>query len=808
MMMKREKIIWSVAMILVIGGLMDVFSFKGIYMLSVSKEYIYYVYGAIVTIAALSATILTIVVSSFSDNYYGFSIKEIVNFQNDYLRVSKIIPVALYSIVLSTIILAMGLINLLVAILVAVVFLISFASKYIWKLVSDENFCVERVLYEINITLKKNIDEESQRLFKKLFSSMNNSIKINGITNIDKHLDVIKLSFEGSKISDEIFLLLDRELKNTFKIVSISIGFIPAISKVLELYNFMESEYSNFDRREIFLELLQKIQYFNDKELSSSNMTELSNGLESQDILEDSEKMFIIFHYFKNIYTNEIINKNVKNSLLDDLISHLCDFRYSDENSYDIVKQKSLLYIVRDFILTNKDIKDAETLLIRIANALYSRRYSQSEKRFETIALIYLAIYIYSEFETETLVQDHRNKLKTLIHSVESNIYAKTISFSTVIKSNFDQIVRSLWNIQEQLYKDFHFLEYFSPQSSTKTIVWEIDKGVSFAFYNYLLSYYKYKPIPFRMIENWDEIENKKVYINIMLSFFDHETKTIKDSHLEKMQEISNWIGVRDSLPLDIQKEMFNHLNEEMKGILDKVLERTVTDIPKVFEINSQLKEELKNTRELYGFNESINIEKAQEMQFRPLIVDLQNCNNTNNISARLSIYLEWFLNDQIMKQLSIIQLSFDENGVELLLNKLKSTRFDKRNYTYVDDWAFSKEVRQSKDFIELNDKIKSIKFEKTKHINSNIFFKKGCLDFNIQITEYKHEFLTDDECSTYAENFKVGDGIYKLKDTYLNKSKAMEVIKKGYRKELVSFKYKTKMNKGCGICIEFKYQR
>ena len=30
------------------------------------------------------------------------------------------------------------------------------------------------------------------------------------------------------------------------------------------------------------------------------------------------------------------------------------------------------------------------------------------------------------------------------------------------------------------------------------------------------------------------------------------------------MKEISEWIGIRDTLPFDVQKEMFKRLNEEM----------------------------------------------------------------------------------------------------------------------------------------------------------------------------------------------------------------------------------------------------
>jgi len=66
-MMRRKNIILFVKQILLFGIFMDILSYQGISLISVSKEYIYYVYTAIVTIAAISATLLTIVVNSFDE---------------------------------------------------------------------------------------------------------------------------------------------------------------------------------------------------------------------------------------------------------------------------------------------------------------------------------------------------------------------------------------------------------------------------------------------------------------------------------------------------------------------------------------------------------------------------------------------------------------------------------------------------------------------------------------------------------------------------------------------------------------------
>ena len=219
-MMKRTNLIVSVIVILLIGALMDILSYQGTSLIIVAEEYIYYVYAALATIAAISATILTVVVNSFNEKYYGFSIKEIVNFRNEYLRVSRIIPIALFSIVISTVLLAMGLINSIVVILATVVILISSASQYTWKLISDDQFCVDRVLAEIDIVVKRKNINEIERIIKRLFTSLDYSIETYGTSNIDNHLDLIANTIEKSKGSDDLFILIDAELKNLFKSVS------------------------------------------------------------------------------------------------------------------------------------------------------------------------------------------------------------------------------------------------------------------------------------------------------------------------------------------------------------------------------------------------------------------------------------------------------------------------------------------------------------------------------------------------------------------------------------------------------------
>ncbi|MCK9217059.1 MAG: hypothetical protein M0P77_03960 [Firmicutes bacterium] len=154
--------------ILLFGVFLDFFAHQGISLISINENYIYYVHTTITTVAATSTTILTIIVNSFAEKIYGFSIKEIANYNNEYFKGYQITHVALFSILISAIVLALGLINTLVAILVIVVILISSADQHTWKLISDDQFCLESVLREIDIVAKRcNTGELEHLLLKK-----------------------------------------------------------------------------------------------------------------------------------------------------------------------------------------------------------------------------------------------------------------------------------------------------------------------------------------------------------------------------------------------------------------------------------------------------------------------------------------------------------------------------------------------------------------------------------------------------------------------------------------------------------------
>jgi uncharacterized membrane protein len=804
--MKKQKLIGIVLILILIGVSFDILpiNLKQSFIL-VSGDFISTVYTALATIAAISATILTVVVNSFNNKYYGYSLKEIVNFNNEYSKVSFAIPWALISIVVATMFLALNMMNSITFLLTGVVMVMISLSVFLWKLISDDIFCRELVKYEIEKNLENQNSESLKQMLKKLFESFNQIVEHYGIASSEEVLVIISEAIKKCTVTNELGVFLDSSIKNSFNRVCEQRGYIPAIKKVLSLYNNISSEFIKYDRRELLYKPIERLRYLNDKELSKSGLLELSNGLEDINSIDDSDKIFIMYQFFANVYENEIISRKVRENILSDHINHLAEFRWSKENPYDDIKQSALLSIIKNYVLLNEEINEAEFIMKTMSEQLFSYGHATSQKLFETIALIYFSFYVYCEQEVETLKEGHRDELGKLIYVYKESIYTRQISFSLVVQNYFKYIGKSLWNLEELILK-YRYLECFPPNSTVKSIVWDKMTLISFAIDNYFLSFHKFSFPPYKMINDWEEKTDKKRYIEKMLNYFEPSTKKLKENQSERLKKLADWINIRIVINNAILEDQFEKLNEEI-GMEEELELRSVDNtIPDSEEINTFLKEQIKEHHKYYGYDDSLEINGAEEMHFRPLIQELQYCNNSSNISERIARRIENVINGQIIKTFPEVRLSFDIEGVKKLQKILERELYENRNYTYIDDWGLRKEVRETPEYQKLRELVRGIELISTNPISAHIFFKDK-LNYNIEITSYSHEELSGEVCSKYVENLKVSEGLYRVNGAYYNKSKAMEIIKLGYRLELISFKFVSTFEADNGIRIGFDYK-
>lgn len=810
LVLKRKTIIILIPFLITIGMFIDIFNLD---IVKVDKNFINNIFIALVTLAALSASILTIVINSLDNRYHGFTIKEIINFDNDHIKIKHGIPVAILSILMAVPFLAFGFINTVMFILVSYDLFIISLNGYCWKIVSDNEFC-EKIL-EINIRrVAENINEkEIKRILDKIFAGISSEIKecsidtlIYEINFIKKILDLVKFD-ENEKYDEEIFNFIDSKIKKLFGEVTKNFGFLTSVDNILELYNYLDIDYKKYEPLVTILEEIYKIKYQDSKDTVASSINRISNGIDNYSFLDENDKKIILYQYFKNVYENENIGKKLRRKLLDDHIEHLTNLRNS--NIYDYTKQKTLLNILKDYVILSEEDEESKHIFVKVVEGLFENRYINSKASVQTIALVYLSIYLFSEYEEETLNEDHRHKLKGYMDEYEDNINIQHVTFKRVLDNKFLEVIKELFNLNDKFFKETRrYMEYFSTTLNGKTITWSRSMALDFAIYNFFIIQHEIQF--FKIVVSELEHENKKYVLESIIDMFIYNKATEKMKLEEKFsrraESIAKWIGQRYFGAEDFQNRIFEFINEAKKQI-DMIeiskLEKSGIESEK---IKDYLKNKFASKDNYFGFDEGVLMGDSIEIALRPIIIEKIYYKTEKLIADKISSYIEKYLENLLLKKSQSIKIGFDQKSVNELLRALKNGNYDKRNYTYFDDLAISSDVRDSPNYIKLKTIINSMGMIKnTNPINSFMFFKENELKYNIDTLLIEKENLDQEDKLDLIERFKVSKDRYKINKTYYTESQAINIIQSSYYKIHVKFKIKLNLSSNSMLNISFK---
>jgi len=772
----------------------------------INQDFISSVYGALATVTAISVSVLTIVVNSFNDSYFGYKIKEILNFQNKFVKFQGIIPISFLMLILASFSLVFNLFNFIVALLISSVLLITSISLYAWKLISNSSFCKNIVINEFSRIKAGREQSQLDKAFKRIFNDLNKTVNLYGEKGIDEYRQIIKMGLKGVSLTEELATSINEEIIETFQNFYDIKGFIPAVDNILILYDFLETEYVEYDRQELLRKTVENIKYMDERDLVRRGVIQITKGLENVKVLDNSDKNLIIYLYFSSLYDNELIGKKMRMSLLEDMIHHLTDMRFSNENDYDEVKKQVLFRITKDFILTNEDEKVGKHLFGILVEELYRDGFIESySNNYNVVAAeIYCALYFYSEYEVNTLSKNHRQVLKSYMNTALDSIHANRITFSDVIRTRFADVVKSLWELANNFDSNIKMFEYFPPRVKVKTTVWEEERVLKFAMLNYILCDYdceSFAGILLSKLGNGD-VNKKKYLLRYLLNSFNVNNEELTDYEQRVLLDLSTWLGNDSNIDSSQQQQIFKQINDELKKIEDKFEENGDSQI-ELTEINQKLSAYLSN-KKYHGYNSSL-ICDSHEMKLPPQFINLTHGTPGDRIIPIVSRYIEEFLNQHIKQVFKELEISFDQIGVDKLLDELSSSDFDKRNYTFVNDSSLREDIKSSTSFVKLRRIIKDIEMQKTSPYKLRMFYKKGSLDFNIKITDFTIETLNNEELSKLAEKYKVSDDYYRVDSAYLNKSQAMKAIKERFKKINMSFIYGFKESQDSGIIIKFK---
>lgn len=224
--------------------------------------------------------------------------------------------------------------------------------------------------------------------------------------------------------------------------------------------------------------------------------------------------------------------------------------------------------------------------------------------------------------------------------------------------------------------------------------------------------------------------------------------------------------------------------------------------MPKEIDVNiiqEKLEDLLKNHSQL-EFDFEMQINDAIEFQIQP------------HFSRQISDFYESAARElklaiteaviHFVDTLPEVKLSFDQNGVNKLLEMLSKEQYKFRNYTFVDDWAIREEVRKTPQYCELVKKINDIPFVNVGKEIGYLFLKNGLFKINVRVLSYGCKEPTVEQCDKYLEGYKITDGKYKLDYAVYTKQEAQVWVKDNIRIESSVFKVATTINPDSGFRI------
>lgn len=310
------------------------------------------------------------------------------------------------------------------------------------------------------------------------------------------------------------------------------------------------------------------------------------------------------------------------------------------------------------------------------------------------------------------------------------------------------------------------------------------------------------------LIKNWDDLdlEMKLNILNIFMGLFD-DTKKLKDSTISNLEKLSEWLDEKVSFSDSDFKDIYNLMNEELIKINDKVIENnTLTEKQRlsIEECNSKLIRYIERNK-YFGYDDKLSLDDGEEL-FYPLIIQ-EIRSDDGYIISRIGQGIKNHLNSIVRKRMLTEILSFDIEGVRKLSELLRTRKVDSRNYNYVGDFAFKQDVIDSEEYKSLVKKIMKLEYKNIDPIRNYVFFKDDEFKFNVEIASFNRRPLDNEECKKFAENFKVTDRYYKIKNALYDKSKAMEVIQSLYEAYSVSIRFKSTISEESGFTVDFDYK-
>ncbi len=785
---------WAIFFYIVMGSILLIFFvldiavccdiFKVRYYVDV--EYNHSLFSAIITLSTFFFTIISIVIGIANTEVSGIKLKEIMKFKKSPVKIEKMIVSFLILDVFSVIALTLNFVMFITTIFVVDLFLTAFYTGKILLIVTNE----ERVKKIIDHEVLCNPNVFREKYISNWISKLKDALIDKNIKLRDDYISLLKKIGVDKHCNDQ----LQENLPEIFKISCDAFGITESIKLILSLNNDKAEE---FDFYGIVQSYFDSIKLKDEKTFQNLKIPGTISDVVESNQINDEQKISVLYWFFNSIFNNSVINDKYKQTLISTYLNSL-HYLYDKGNEGEIRCTVSL-YILKNCILLNDNYVEAENLYKQYISSLASKNILSSEKCYvKLIAFILRAFYFYIYFDNSISITQKKS-LKHIFRKIFKTIEGVTLNLRNIVYSCSEKILEYL--VVSAFYDaEYHdIMDHFSPLLGIREVVWSNKNKMRFAFCFYIVFNYDYDSFPISDYIDCEKIKNSDIeLLKYIAEFYDTTNHKLKHSICKDIDNLVYLINITNKYSVDYISDVFDSINSLLKSITKKTLD-SVERKPKEYIVN-KIPERI--SKIIVGVNISEQkFDNTEKFYLNPLILR-EDENFDNIIINRISRAIVEILNTKMDDALLPLNLSFNKDGILELAQKIKRYNYKLCNYKYIDDWAFGRDIRNTTEYLELQQLINHIKIVQTKGINHRFFIKEDKLEMYYCVDEINYEKANDSDADKYIQNYKVSNNLYKIDNVLYNRKEAMEYVKNYCKIVYATVQVGININKGSGYKI------
>ena len=777
----------------------------------VLDDYIGIVFGGLCTVAALGNAIQSIIISAHSNKILGFTVKDLLNFDACDYDFRKIAVFSLGPVVVAIILLAMKACNTITAVAIILVIFMIKSSQQIWSLISNEKDATEIIKKEIELKLKGDLNPD---FFLNIwFPELQNAIERNDVNLQDTYIGLIrKIVVKCSEANKDISVLLGTYLSNIFAVAVKHLGFVVAYRKILCLD--APREKVGADLNSIIHEYIGQIQFCPESNLYTYKIANtIEDILNRLDEDTDIRGRYVLYLY-QAVVANTIISDRVRYDLINSIAKKLCDFNNKRCRDFgmDTIDEKCgelqtniILQIAKRSIFENENVSERNIIHgIFVRNLYKCNRFSGGQCYYATIAQLFRAIYFYSNYETETLEKNYREKLAALYKYYDTGKERAKINLALLVEEKIYKVVKWLTDDATIRYHHEVTFDYFPEYPFAKRAVWSQENLIRFAFLVYAVYGYELQLFPVReMVEDKSvSVHIRKYMCTIITGFFANE-KLMNDDVMAEINQMQRFLGTKQILPKVMFERNFLYFNERLREILkhEAAVIQSMTS-NKVEDFTEYLQAQFEDL-DPFVLNKSLPLENGQTFHMEPDFLRREERDGEEAIRRQLD-YIKYILNLMLRQILPEKAIQYDLTGVNDLLDTLRSGQYKFTNYEYTKDYGIVEATRQTDEFRELEEIFSKFTIKSTGSVQSHVILKKEKIEFNANV-EYCQIAPTELQCQDYLERFKIAEGKYRIENAVFDYAEAINYVKTRYVVVSSSICVTTNLTENSGFRIVYR---